>query len=190
MSPAQRGIRTLTEAKALSALANPYRSRLLDALKVDGPSTVSALATRTSQAVGSVSHHLKVLAEAGFVEVVPELAKDKRESWWRLVSKGFRWSTAEFADDPDAVRAALAAELLQVRRQYDAAVDWLENSEGTEDWIDAAFATQQWLSLSPNQLRALGDDLLELLERYAALEPDDGPRESIRVFARAFPAQP
>lgn len=190
MNPAKRGIRTITEAKALSAVANPYRARLLDALKVDGPSTVSALATRTSQAVGSVSHHLKVLAEAGFVEVAPELAKDKRESWWRLVSSGFRWSSVEFADDPDALRVALAAERLQIRRQYDATVDWLENAEGNEDWVDAAFAIQQWLALSPDQLRAFCADLLTLVESYQQLEPDDGPRENIRFFARAFPAQP
>ena len=66
--PRPDGVRTLTEAKALSALANPFRARMVDALKVDGPSTASALAARTGQAVGSASHHLKVLAEAGLVE--------------------------------------------------------------------------------------------------------------------------
>ena len=65
------GIRTITDAKALSAMANPFRSRMMDALKVDGPSTASALAARTGQAVGSASHHLNVLSEAGLVVEVP-----------------------------------------------------------------------------------------------------------------------
>ena len=101
------GVRTVTDAKALSAMANPFRSRMMDALKVDGPSTASALAARTGQAVGSASHHLKVLHEAGLVEEAPELAKDRRERWWRLVDPGTRWSRADFADDTAAVDGRL-----------------------------------------------------------------------------------
>ncbi|MGI8666202.1 MAG: winged helix-turn-helix domain-containing protein, partial [Jatrophihabitans sp.] len=71
-SDSARAVRTITDAKALSAMANPYRSRILDALAVDGPSTASALAKRTGQAVGSASHHLKVLDQAGLVEQAPE----------------------------------------------------------------------------------------------------------------------
>src|SRR6476620_10809103 len=94
-----RDVRVLTEAKALSALAHPLRARIIDALKVDGPSTASQLASRTGQAVGSASHHLKVLAESGLVVEAPELARDRRERWWRLVDPGTRWSRADFADD-------------------------------------------------------------------------------------------
>ncbi|MFI1889400.1 hypothetical protein [Streptomyces jumonjinensis] len=36
----------------------------MDVLKVEGPGTVSALAGRTGQAVGNVSHHIRVLARA------------------------------------------------------------------------------------------------------------------------------
>src|SRR5919112_2174624 len=97
------GVRTVTDAKALSAMANPFRSRMMDALKVDGPSTASALAERTGQAVGSASHHLKVLAEAELVVEAPELARDRRERWWRLAAPGTRWSRQEFADDTAAV---------------------------------------------------------------------------------------
>ena len=86
----------------------------MDALKVDGPSTASMLAARTGQAVGNASHHLKVLAEAGLVEEAPELAKDRRERWWRLVSSGTRWSRAEFGDDASAVAAALPGDRIRV----------------------------------------------------------------------------
>ncbi len=186
------GIRTIRDAKALSALANPFRSRLLDALHLDGPSTASSLARRTGQAVGSVSHHMKVLAEAGLVEEAPELAKDRRERWWRLVSTGFRWSTAEFADDPSAVAAALSAESVGLRRQFERAGEWLDNHEAAGEWGDAAFATQYWLKLTPEELRELGEEILDLGQRWRERPvPDDGQeRESVLVFARAFPAQP
>ncbi|WP_370616943.1 ArsR/SmtB family transcription factor [Mumia sp. Pv 4-285] len=184
--------RTITDAKALSALANPFRARMLDALTVDGPSTASALAQRTGQAVGSASHHLKVLHEAGLVEEAPELARDRRERWWRKVSSSIRWSRAEFATDSAAVDAAKAAESMELNRQYDAARDWLGNSETAGDWDDAAFAAQTWLHVSPAEMRELSEEIVELLTRWHRREvPDDGvDRETVLVFARGFPHQP
>ena len=189
---ANQDVRTLTEARALAAMANPYRSRILDALKVDGPSTSSALARRTGQAVGSVSHHVRVLAEAGLVEEANELAKDRRERWWRLTSRSTRWSRAEFPDDPQAVSAALAAENLALARQFARAQEWQDNFEAAGDWGEAAFATQTWLRLSPEELRELNHQMLDLIASWSAREiPDDEQaREPIFLFARAFPAQP
>ena len=186
------GIRTITDAKALSAMANAFRSRMMDALKVDGPSTASALARRTGQAVGSASHHLKVLSEAGLVEEAPELAKDRRERWWRLVDPGTRWSRADFATDTAAVTAAHAAEALTVQRQFERVQEWNANAETAPEWDAAAFATQNWLRLSPDELRECADELLDVLLRWSGREiSDDGvERESVLVFARGFPAQP
>lgn len=186
------GVRTLTEAKALSALANPFRARMVDALKVDGPSTASGLAVRTGQAVGSASHHLKVLAEAGLVVEAPELAKDRRERWWRLADRGTRWSRAEFADDEAAVTAAHAAEALAFQRQVERTREWLANAESDPAWDDAAFATQQWLRLTPAELSEVAEEVVALLMRWSDRRvPDDGQeREPVVVFARGFPAQP
>jgi DNA-binding transcriptional ArsR family regulator len=186
------GVRTVTEAKALSAMANPYRSRMMDALKVDGPSTASALAARTGQAVGSASHHLKVLSEAGLVTEAPELAKDRRERWWRLVDPGTRWSRADFADDTAAVTAAYAAEALALQRQFERTRDWNANAASVPEWDAVSFATQNWLKLSPDELQQVADEMVDVLMRWSGREvPDDGiARESVFVFARGFPAQP
>lgn len=185
------GIRTLTEAKALAALAHPFRARMMDALKVDGPSTASMLAARTGQAVGNASHHLKVLAEAALVVEAPELAKDKRERWWRLASPGTRWSRAELTDE-SAIGAARAAEALGLARQIARTQDWLANSESDPEWDDAAFATQNWLRLSPAELIEVAEEVAAILVRWGGREiPDDGVhREPVYVFARGFPAQP
>ncbi|MEO6413951.1 MAG: winged helix-turn-helix domain-containing protein [Pedococcus sp.] len=186
------GVRTVTEAKALSAMANPFRSRMMDALKVDGPSTASSLAARTGQAVGSASHHLKVLHEAGLVEEAPELAKDRRERWWRLVDPGTRWSRADFADDTAAVTAAYAAEALALQRQFERTREWNANAASVPEWDAVSFATQNWLRLSPDELQQVADEMVDVLMRWSQREvPDDGvERESVFVFARGFPAQP
>jgi DNA-binding transcriptional ArsR family regulator len=187
-----RDIRTITEAAVLSALAHPFRSRLLDALKVDGPSTASSLSRRTGQAVGSVSHHLKVLSDVGLVEEAPELARDRRERWWRLVSQGLRWSRSDLAGDPVAVEAGAAAESMGFSRQVERTRDWLDNREAAVEWGDAAFATQNWLTLTPGELHELGDEIVKLLMRWAERPTaDDGhEREPVLVFARGFPSQP
>lgn len=193
MEPRQRpGVRTVTDAKALSAMANPYRSRMMDALKVDGPSTASHLAQRTGQAVGSASHHLKVLAEAGLVEEAPELARDRRERWWRLVDPGTRWSRGDFADDTAAVTAAYAAEALALQRQFERVQEWNAQAATLPEWDDASFATQNWLRLSPEELGQVAEEVIDVLLRWSRREvPDDGvERESVFVFARGFPAQP
>ncbi|KQU69014.1 ArsR family transcriptional regulator [Phycicoccus sp. Root563] len=173
-------------------MANPFRSRMMDALKVDGPSTASGLAQRTGQAVGSASHHLKVLSEAGLVEEAPELAKDRRERWWRLVDPGTRWSRAEFADDTAAVTAAYAAEAMHLQRQFERVQQWNAQAADVPEWDRAAFATQNWMRLSPDELRQVSEELIEVLMRWGRREvPDDGvAREPVLVFARGFPAQP
>jgi DNA-binding transcriptional ArsR family regulator len=185
-------VRTVTEAKALSAMANPFRSRMMDALKVDGPSTASSLAARTGQAVGSASHHLKVLHEAGLVQEAPELAKDRRERWWRLEDPGTRWSRADFADDTAAVTAAYAAEALTLQRQFERTRDWNANAATVPEWDDASFATQNWMHLSPDELRQVTAEIVEVLMRWSQRDvPQDGvEREPVFIFARGFPAQP
>jgi len=185
-------IRTLRDAAPLTALAHPFRARMMEALAVDGPSTASMLAARTGQAVGNASHHLKVLAEAGLVEEAPELARDRRERWWRRVSSGTRWNVLELADDPVAASAAREAEALLLRRQVERVTAWLANEGTSPEWDGAAVATQTWMRLSPDELRELGEEILALHRRWADREtPDDGvEREPVLVLTRAFPCQP
>lgn len=185
-------IRTLREAAPLAALAHPFRARMMDALTVDGPSTASMLAARTGQAVGNASHHLKVLAAAGLVEEAPELARDRRERWWRLVSAGTRWSSQDLVDDPAAATAAQEAEALGLRRQTERVQAWLANRGTSPEWEDAAFATQTWLRLSPAELREVAEEVMGVLRAWADRElPDDGvEREPVLVYGRGFPCQP
>lgn len=191
-NPDRPGVRTLTDAKALAALANESRSRIVDVLRVDGPSTTSALGARVGLAVGSASHHLKVLHEAGLVTEAPELAKDRRERWWQLADRGTRWSSSDFVHDPAAYSAAQQAQALQLSRQVDKARAWMAEAGTVPEWEDAAFATQNWLHLTPEEMLELGEEIIDVLQRWGAREiPDDGAeREPVIVFARGFPSQP
>ncbi|MYS22373.1 Helix-turn-helix domain-containing protein [Streptomyces sp. DvalAA-14] len=58
----------IVEPAQFAALAHPLRQRLLFALG-HRPSTISRLAVQLEAAKGSVAHHLKVLRDAGLVQV-------------------------------------------------------------------------------------------------------------------------
>jgi DNA-binding transcriptional ArsR family regulator len=186
-------IRQVTDSRVLAAMSHPLRRRLLDVLKVYGPGTVSALAGRTGQAVANVSHHLKVLHDAGLVEQAPELARDRRERWWRLVSSSLRWSSEDFADDPSSAAVAEAAQSLNLEHHVGLVRAWYAaGQDELSRWQDAPFSTDRWLHLTPAELAQLSQQVIALLDAWAAREvPDDGqPREPVFVFTFGVPGQP
>ncbi len=174
-------------------MAHPLRRRLLDVLKVNGPSTATALARHTDQAVANISHHLRVLDAADLVEHAPELARDRRERWWRLVSANLQWSTNDFREDAASAAVADAAQRLTLEHHMDVARQWFAASESErEAWSEGAFTTSHWLRLTPAELAELAGQMNELLDRWVGREvPDDGQgRDPVFVFAIGVPGQP
>jgi DNA-binding transcriptional ArsR family regulator len=187
-------VREITSSRVLRALSHPTRRRLLDALAVDGPSTVSGLAERLDEAVGNVSHHLKVMHEAGLVIEAPEHARDQRERWWQRAATGFRWSETAFATSESSAAVADAASLLNLEHQLGKVRAWMARSETVDPaWRDAAFSTDFWLQLTPEELAELSRDFAELAERWQARTRDGGAAGDttpVFVFARGMPASP
>jgi DNA-binding transcriptional ArsR family regulator len=186
-------VQVVTESRVLAAMSHPLRRRLLDALAVDGPSTVGMLAARTGQASGNVSHHVKVLHEATLVEEAPELARDRREHWWRLRAGGIRWSTTSFDEDQATLAVAEAAASLNLEHQIGKVRAWqAEHETADREWIDASFSTDYWLRLTAEELAEVSQQIIDLLDTWYRRElPDDGAeRESVFVFARGVPAAP
>ncbi|WP_205718754.1 helix-turn-helix transcriptional regulator [Actinomadura sp. WMMA1423] len=182
----------MTDSRVLAAMSHPLRRRLMDVLKVYGPSTASALAERTGQAVANISHHVKVLAAAGLVVEAPELARDRRERWWRPAVPELRWLTGDFDDDPSRQAVAGAAVSLGLDRQIGLVRAWHAVREQRGAWNGAAFSVDKWLHLTPAELGELERELLALLERWERRDvPDDGQvREPVFLFAHGVPAEP
>ncbi|MEW2384923.1 metalloregulator ArsR/SmtB family transcription factor [Micromonospora sp. NPDC047707] len=189
----RQNVRTVTDARVLALLAHPLRRRLMDVLKVDGPSTVGMLAERTGQAPANVSHHMRMLAGVDLVEEVPERARDRRERWWRLVNRAVRWSATDFAGDPATRAVADAAATLNMERHAALVHAWQgADDEARTAWGEGPFSTDRWLRLTPEELAELGRQITDLLARWAEREvPDDGRvRDSVFVFAHGVPARP
>lgn len=183
----------IDDYRVLVAVAHPLRRRLLDVLRVEQAATTSALAQRLEVAVGSVSHHAKVLAEHGLVVPAPELARDGRERWWRLGDARISWSTTQFADDPAGASASAAAHDLSVRLQLERLQTWrTERASTAPEWQDAATSTDSWLHLTPEELVQLSEELTEVIGRWAdrGHSGDDPRRRPVFAFAHTFPSRP
>jgi DNA-binding transcriptional ArsR family regulator len=175
----------INDAAVLRAVAHPLRRRLLDVLRVDGPSMPSVLARITGQAVANVSHHLRVLAEAGLITEAPELARNRKEHWWRMVDSRLSWNPDDFAPE-----VADAAESLGLQRQVDLIGTWLGSPAARgEPWKGSSFSTDVWLRLSPTELAELGGAIQELVDRYHG-RPESPDREPVFFLSRGFPARP
>ena len=184
---------TPTPIDVIAAIHHPVRRRLLELLNLDGPNTVSGLAEAARQRVGNASHHLKVLAEAGLVEEAPELAKDRRERWWRAVPRSFSWSVADVAGDPLAEVVASAAEQQNLAHHVGKVQQWYGRRDGFDaEWVRAAFSTESWINVTPAQLEELSTRVNDLFLEYAALSEhqEDPGHERVFVFAHGIPAQP
>jgi len=191
--PKKRDLRQVTDSRVLAAMAHPLRRRLMDLLKVDGPATASMLAERTGEAVGNISHHMKVLAASDLVEEVPELARDRRERWWRLVSAALRWSSRDFENDPAGEAVAMAAASLGTERQLALLNAWrAASAEEHSAWGEGPFSTDSWMRLSPDELVEFSHEVIGLIRRWADRDvPDDGvERSPVFVFSHGIPAQP
>jgi hypothetical protein len=188
----RRTAQTITDSRVLAAMSHPVRRRLLDALTVDGPSTVSMLAARTGQAVGNASHHCRVLMQASLIEEVPGLAHDRRERWWRISAASRRWSSASFEEDPASEAVADAAESLNFEHQIEKVRAWRAHRKSAEqDWGNSAFSSDTWLHLTPAELRQFSEELNDLLHRWRDRPVVDGSeRRAVFVFAHGVPAEP
>jgi hypothetical protein len=184
-------------AELLVAFHHPIRRWLTELLAVGGPANVGQLAVTTGLAVGSVSHHLKVLHQQDLIEPAPELARDTRQSWWRIKPRSMAWSVDDFDEGSLGRRVAQTAEAENLRFQVRAMQEWLRQAPAeTAAWRTAAASTDTYVSATEEQVRDFGRRLGELVRDWSAecvADADDHPdadRRPVRAIARVFPSEP
>jgi DNA-binding transcriptional ArsR family regulator len=184
-------------ADLLVAYHHPIRRWLCELLALEGPANVGQLAARTELAVGSVSHHLKALHRQGLVEPAPDLARDTRESWWRLCDRPLTWSVDDFEEGTLGRRVAETAEIENFRHQVRAVQAWLQQQARDErPWRLAAESVDTLTYATVEQLDDLGDRLTRLVTEWSSAcaadsrDRPDAVRRPVRAIARAFPSAP
>jgi DNA-binding transcriptional ArsR family regulator len=182
MSPQFRDI---SDARLLRAMTHPLRIRLIGTLRMDGPATASELARRLGESSGATSYHLRILAKYGFIEDDPERNRG-RERWWRAADEGFEWSLD--TDDAGVIEAdralgrRLSVEYQRwVQRWYSELPGW------DRPWRAAATGSDRWYELTPDELRALNDEVLAVLDRYGDRQTRRDDTERVIVIFHGFP---
>ncbi|GAA1579483.1 helix-turn-helix domain-containing protein [Kribbella hippodromi] len=160
------------DARSLRGLAHPLRMRILEAIELDGPATSSTLATRLGENTGTISWHLRLLAEHGYLEEDPDRGT-KRERWWRLPHRQTVLDPSEFLDDPET-RRALDVYLRDLVDRYHTRVRTYLDEDWPAEWQQAT-GLSDWrnLHLTPEQLTALNDELAAVIDRYTTPEPPE-----------------
>ncbi len=193
---------SITDPRTLRAIAHPIRMRLYEVLTTGGPATAAKLSAYVQGAPGSLSYHLRELAEYGFIEEAPDPGRDKRERWWRAIPGGVRWSPADFLANPAQREALASANQALVARQLQRLHGW--QSSGVEQWgpgwADVAIATDTMLYLNQEELQQLADELGAIIAAWgersrqqrkaddsSGAQEDGKDREQVFVFTHAFP---
>jgi DNA-binding transcriptional ArsR family regulator len=177
--------RVQLDATNLRGLAHPIRVKILGALRLDGSSTATRLASRLGLSSAATSYHLRQLAAYGFV-VEDETAERShgKERWWQAAHS--MTVLDEHSIDPeDAETTAIADEYLRViARTYTeriaGSLDDLPNTP--EAWRNVGTISDIVLRLTPDEASALQDQIQDLLLEQRRDEPNArGPRGSRRV---------
>ncbi len=174
--------------EALRALSHPVRLRLLGLLRMDGPSTASALAVRLGLNSGATSYHLRQLAQHGFVVDDAERGNG-RDRWWSAAHQSTQVSTDD--SSPDAVTdrdtndAFLQAVAIVRTEQLQQAVE--ERPLLPADWRAASTISDWGLVLTPVRARKLMEAMSAVV---AGWEEDETDTEGAAPFVVALTTHP
>ncbi|KKK04932.1 helix-turn-helix domain-containing protein [Micromonospora sp. HK10] len=178
----------LSDPRAMRALAHPTRLRLLGELRMRGPQTVGMLSETVDEAVGSVSYHLGKLAEHGFVREAPELARNRRERWWRAAHARTNLELVEMLADPERKAASDLLRRAVLDRYVERLRSYLDG-EATLDpeWVRGTTNSDYALHLTSDELVELRADLEALAARWQARsEANRADARTVALIYHAF----
>ncbi len=174
------------DAAALKTLAHPLRSRLLSALRVGGPATATDLAATLGTNSGATSYHLRRLEAVGLVADTGD-GEGKRRLW-RAATESHQWEPSDFAGDDDAESALGWLQRDYSRHLGERYERWLDvESAWPVDWRDAMGMDDSWVVATPDQARALRQELDDVVARYRRVGQGNPSARRVAVYAVMYP---
>ncbi|MBO3746736.1 helix-turn-helix transcriptional regulator [Streptosporangiaceae bacterium NEAU-GS5] len=183
---------SLSDPKAMRALAHPARLAMLTRLGSEGPATATEVAEAAGVTPSAASYHLRMLAKYGFVEDAPPRG-DGRERLWKSV--GHTLAVETLPDDQPEVRAAKDLLVREFRKaandEADRALADLDRE--SPEWRESVMFYRMAIRVNAAELGDLAKKIEALLEPYAPSRrgkdeaPDDArvAEAQINLFPRA-----
>jgi DNA-binding transcriptional ArsR family regulator len=165
--------RDLFEHNLLKALAHPLRLRLLEAIIDDGEQSPIALSRRFDQPLATVSRHVRILRDLGFLELTrTEPRRGAVEHFYRALRRAFI-EDAEWGVLPVAMRRGLARQTF--RKIFAEA-----SAAGADGGFDAEWAHLARLPLELDEVgrREIAEALFDLLRQAHAVQRRSDARRS------------
>ena len=182
--------RHLSDPRELRALSHPVRLALLELLSLDGPMTATEAGDRLGESPANTSFHLRTLAKYGYVEEAP--GGRGRQRPWQIVH-----GAQEIREDELHGEARLAADAL-TELMYERHLNRRRTWQATQvdypgEWRNAGGELFAVFHLTAEELHDLGDELANLLGRFARRESaGERPEGSVPValLIDSFPLRP
>jgi DNA-binding transcriptional ArsR family regulator len=168
------------DAKRWKAMSHPLRREMLRHLAEDGTASSTTLAAALGESTGTTSYHLRVLADAGVIEEVPEQTNG-RERWWRVPPVDLREPDYDSLDAAD--RAALDEwRATQIPREVDLFNRYIRDFRKHGPWARSSRADGYYTAAD---LDAFMNEYIALLNKYghtAETAPPGARLMQLRMF--------
>jgi DNA-binding transcriptional ArsR family regulator len=178
----------ITDPQAMRALAHPVRLAALSYLQRNGPATATMLAPEVGATPSVTSWHLRHLASFGLVaDADPaQVPGDRRQRWWTAVARGFR---IESGDSPESQAAAEVLGLQMINAARDQVDEWVAHTATTLplEWRRAAGMSNTLVRLTPDEVRALDEQIDQLLGPYVMRAGPPADAAPVRVLRHFLP---
>jgi hypothetical protein len=164
---------SLTDPKAMRALAHPVRMALLELLGVTGTLTATQASEALGESPANCAFHLRTLAKYGFVK---EAGGGRgRERPWTAAQRTIRISAAD-QKDPQAALAADALGNLWRERWLERAQRVFGSKTRLPGWEHATQWTRSAVFLTPDEAMQMTREVQRIIDRYQDRERDPALR--------------
>ncbi|MGH3208695.1 MAG: winged helix-turn-helix domain-containing protein [Trebonia sp.] len=189
--PEQAGRRELSDPRTMRALTHPVRLALLQALELEGPLTATQAGELIGEPPNTCSFHFRQLAKYGFVEEAGPAPGRSRP--WRLAT--YRMHFTDLHEDPDAAVAARGLDRMLRERYFERLEAFYASRSGYPlAWQEATGGSQALLHVTPEELKAIDEQIMAVLDPYRDRSADLAKRPAnslpIEVLLFAYPVRP
>jgi hypothetical protein len=186
--PDQREDMTITDPTVMRALAHPVRMALIELFGVHPTLTATQASEALGESPANCAFHLRTLAKYGFVE---EAGGGRgRERPWKASTQSLRIRLRSSDLDTEQARVAAGAlEQVWFDRWFARIREVFVNRRWSSEWEDAAGSSQTLTFLTPEEVRAMRDEISAIVSRHLderRVDPAQRPADALPVEIVTF----